>query len=120
MSGPLSSDLGLRASGRRHSVCPSRAPSRRSKRTVENNVRADRLGIRCRKATQQTEKPSPEGTLVPQSESVNRRSPGPSTVRRVSLLQEKLTVPLTSAGWTVQVRALLQRQEARYSPSCSQ
>src|SRR5882762_4908087 len=77
VSGPLSSDPGLRVSGQRHSVCPSRAPSRRSEQKVEKNLRADRLGIRCRKTTQQTGRRPPEGTLVPQIESVNRHSPAP-------------------------------------------
>src|SRR5882762_9240900 len=77
VSGPLSSDPGLRVSGQRHSVCPSRAPSKRLERTVEKNLPADRLGIRWRKKTQQTERLLPAETLVPQIESVNRHSPAP-------------------------------------------
>src|SRR5712671_1686660 len=119
MSGPLSSDPGLRVSGQRHCVCPSRAPSKRSERTVEKNLRADRLGTRWRKKTQQTERLPPAGTLVPQIESVNRHLPAPSPVLRVSPLQEKPRVPLTSVRWTVRIRVLLQTREARHSRSYS-
>src|SRR5207253_1220360 len=115
VSGPLSSDPGLRVSGQRHSVCPSRAPSRRSGRMAEKNVPANRLGIQCCKTTQQTERPPPAGMLVPRIESVNRHSPEPLPVRLVSPLQEKPRVPLTNVRWTVRIRALLQTREARYS-----
>src|SRR5882762_3063952 len=66
---------GIASFGQQHSVCPWRAPSRRSERTVERNVPANRRGIQCRTLTQQTERRPPAGTLGPQIESVNRHSP---------------------------------------------
>src|SRR5580765_8033999 len=54
-----------------------RAPSKRSEQTVEKGVRADRLGIRCRQTTLQTERPPPAGMPVPRIESVNQDSQGP-------------------------------------------
>src|SRR5439155_26311290 len=107
-------------SGQKHSDRSAQSEPRQTEKTVDKNIRENRLENKCHKTTQQKERPPPTGMLVPRIESVNRDSRGPWPVRPVSPLQEKPRVRLTSVRWTIRIRAPLRTREARYSPSCSQ